>query len=184
MLINIIGVVTGAVLLIAALFILGFGKNHIDPLTNRIVMKVPILGTIKTRQPLVAIAFAGFALLIVFGRMAEADESARRQDESIAVDGTINNPSRTTVYFVAIPKGQYSQLGSNPFHTLIPKINNVDYRAEFVVDDNIVADQPVNVVNGRASLDFNNTSQSATQVLNVVPQVQVSDAAKTSFLKQ
>jgi hypothetical protein len=183
LLINIIGVITGAVLLIAALFILGFGKNEIDHVTDQIVMKVPILGTIKTRQPLVAIAFAGFALLIVFGRMAQSADQAQRQDESITVDGTINSPNGATVFFVAYPKGQYSQLRSGPLQTLIPKITNMDYRAEFVVNGTVVAEQPLNVVNGHADLsEFD--SQGAPQNLNVVPQIGASDAASANFLKR
>ena len=172
-----VGLVTGALLLIGTLVILGFGKHNLDPATNDISMKVPILGTIKTRSPLVFFACVGFTLVIVCSRMAP-------KEDSIVVDGQIDTVSPVTVYFVAIPKAQYHQQVSGPVHTSIPKVDNADYRAEFVVGDKLVDDKALTVVNGRASLGlFANSGSNSKTSQSLIPNVEVSDAAAQDFLK-
>ena len=50
-----IGIVTGALLLLGTLAVLGLGKHAVSPESDSINIKVPILGTIKTRNPMVFI---------------------------------------------------------------------------------------------------------------------------------
>ena len=180
-----IGIVTGALLLLGTLAVLGLGKHAVSPESDSINIKVPILGTIKTRNPMVFIACVGFALLITCYEMAQKDQLAAQKAESITVDGTIDSDSPVTVYFVAIPKAQYHQQGSGPIHTLIPKIDDATYRAEFVVGDRLADDQALTVANGHASLSpFTNAGLNAKTTSTVIPKVEVSDAAANAFLKQ
>jgi hypothetical protein len=104
--------------------------------------------------------------------------------ELITVDGKIDSTTPVTVYFVAVPAAEYHQQVSGDLHTSIPKLENAQYRAEFVVGDKLVDDKPLTVVKGRANLAlFTNAGTDSRNELNVIPQVKVSDAEAAAFLK-
>jgi hypothetical protein len=174
-----IGIFTGAILLLGALLILGFGNHvYINASTGEVIeFSVPILGKIKTRSPLIFFACIGFALIITCSRMAPTREL-------ITVDGKIDSTTPVTVYFVAVPAAEYHQQVSGEINTSIPKLENAQYRAEFVVGDKLVDDKPLTVVKGRANLAlFTNAGADSRNELNVIPQVKVSDAEAAAFLK-
>jgi hypothetical protein len=94
-----VGIVTGAVLLVGALLILGFGKHvYVNAATGEVIdFSVPILGRIKTRSPLIFFACVGFALIIVCSKMAPTEEL-------IIVDGKIDTKTPVTVYLWRFPR--------------------------------------------------------------------------------
>ncbi|HMD70185.1 MAG TPA: hypothetical protein VKF41_02520 [Bryobacteraceae bacterium] len=175
-----IGIVTGAVVLLISLLFLGFGKHvYVNAHTGEVIdFSLPILGRIKTRSPLIFFAGVGFALIIACSKMAPALDL-------IVVDGQVDSQTPVTVYFVAVPDGQYHQQVSGPLHTSIPKLGNSQYRAEFVVGDKLVDDKPLTVVKGHADLAaFSNSGAVANGGVNLIPQDKVGDAEAKAFLNK
>src|SRR5271157_213759 len=100
-----IGIVTGAMLLLGALGILGFGKRvYVDKDTGDIIeLAVPILGKVKTSSPFIVFALIGFTLIVTCSKLIPPTE------QLISVDGNITTQTPVDIYFVAVPSSQYHQ---------------------------------------------------------------------------
>jgi hypothetical protein len=173
-----IGIVTGAILLLGALGILGFGKRMYDVATREVIqLDVPIFGRIRSSSPFIIFAFIGFTLIIVCTGRVPAEQF-------INIDGSISTQKPVDIYFVAVPLSQYHQDFSGSFHTRVPKINDAQYRAKFVIDKEVVDDKELNVVKGQATLPlFRNQLSNSTGSLTVLPDIRTTDEQAKAFLR-
>ena len=173
-----IGIVTGAILLVGALGILGFGKRvYVNAATNEIIeLAVPILGRIKTSSPFMVLAFIGFTLIVTCSRLVPTVQL-------INVDGSITSQTPVDIYFVAVPSSQYHQDFSGPFHTTLPKLENARYRAKFVVNNEVLDDKDLAVVRDQATIVFNNELPNQKNNVVVQPDIRTSDEQAKKFLR-
>lgn len=174
-----IGIVTGAILLIGALGILGFGKRvYVNVATGDIIeLEVPILGKIKTSSPFIVFALIGFTLIVTCSKLIPTEQL-------INVDGIITTQKPVDIYFVAVPSSQYHQDFSGSFHTTLPKLEHARYRAKFVINNEVVADKELTVVRDQATLPiFRNDLPSQKDNMVVLPDIRTSDEQAKAFLR-
>jgi hypothetical protein len=172
-----IGIITGAILLLGALGILGFGKAYVSPTTGEMVeLAVPILGKIKTSSPFIIFAVIGFTLIVTCSKLIPTQQL-------INVDGSITSPKPVDIYFVAVPSSQYHQDFSGSFHTTLPKLDNARYRAKFVINNEVVDDKELTIVQNQATLpSFINDLSKPKDNTAVLPDIRVSDEQAKAFL--
>jgi hypothetical protein len=174
-----IGIVTGAILLLGALGILGFGKRvYVNATTGDIIeLAVPILGKVKTSSPFIVFALIGFTLIVTCSKLSPTEQL-------INIDGTITSRTPVDIYFVAVPSSQYHQDFSGSFHTTLPKLQNARYRAKFVINNEVLDDKEVVVVRDQATLPvFRNDLPSRRSDMVVVPDIRTSDDQAKAFLR-
>ena len=173
-----IGIVTGAILLLGALGILGFGTRvYVNATTGDIIeLAVPILGKIRTSSPFIVFALIGFTLIVTCSRLVPTLQL-------INVDGSITSQTPVDIYFVAVPSSQYHQDFSGPFHTTLPKLDNARYRAKFVINNEVLDDKDLTVVRDQATLVFKNELPNRKGNVVVQPDIRTSDEQAKAFLR-
>ena len=173
-----IGIVTGAILLLGAMGILGFGKRaYVNAATGEIIeLAVPIFGKVKTSSPFIVFALIGFTLIITCSKLIPTEQL-------ISVDGSIISQKPVDIYFVAVPSSTLHKDYSGPFHTKLPKLQNAQYIAKFVIDKAVVDEEEVTVVSGHATLNEFKTEPSIQKDTMVVPDIRTSDEQAKAFLR-
>jgi hypothetical protein len=163
--------------LVATIFLLYKGRIYLDSESKQpIEYDVPLFGKIKSQNPVL--------MMMVLGAVMVSGPALRGQPATEMVDvaaeiQTDGKPILTQ--FVEVPVYQNMKQTSGKFSMSLPRLaSGVNYRAQFLVDKYLIAEQDLTVKDGQAQLSpvvwIQPKSDSQIQ-----PKNEVSDADKKLF---
>jgi hypothetical protein len=138
----------GILLLLGTMVLLFYRRVFIDAESKQpIKFTLPVLGEISTQSPVV--------LLILIGAAMVTYPLTQMRAAVVSLEGSVDTGGETvSVLIVAVP--DYQQIRHTPgtLKTNIPLLNtNASYRALFIVDKQIIAEQDASLEGGRIKLN-------------------------------
>jgi len=140
--------VTGCLLLIGTMVLLFFRRIVLDKQTKAVTsFKLPLVGEIKTQAPVLVLVFVGAAMVMYPLTQVVAS--------TVTVNGSVDpGGGSVAVVVFADPDYAHSYDAATPFTFRVPLLKSqATYRVKFIVNRQVIDDQPVDVRNGIATLD-------------------------------
>jgi hypothetical protein len=137
----------GILFLMATMILLFFRRIYLDAETKQpIKFTLPIFGEISTQAPVLVLVLIGaFMVLYPLSKMGA---------DMVPLEGDIDTGGKSVnVIVVAVPAYEHTQDAAGTFTLNIPLLaTDTSYRVKFVVDKQIIDDQPAKLENGRLKL--------------------------------
>lgn len=167
----IISQVAGSLLLAGTIVLLFFRRVVLDKETKSATsFKMPLVGEIKTQAPVLIIVFVGAAMVMY--PMSQGTAS------TVTVSGTVDpGGGSVAVVVFADPDYAHSYDAATPFTFRVPLLKSqATYRVKFIVNRQVIDDQPVEVRNGVATLDpVSYTPKIPDPATKIEPKKEISD---------
>jgi hypothetical protein len=136
----------GIFLLISVMLLVGLRRIYFDAETKQpIEFEIPLLGKIRTQAP-------AFAIIAVGAGMVALPLSKMHEDLAV-LNGEISTGGKSvSVLIVPTPQYQVTTDASGPFTVTVPILPDASYRVKFLVDKQIIDDQPATLEHHRLVL--------------------------------
>ena len=137
----------GVLLVAATMVLLFFRRIYLDSETQQpIKFALPLFGEISTQAPVIVLVLVG-AFMVVY-------PLSKMSADTVSLEGHVDTGGETvSVLVVAVPDYEHSQDATGDFVVKIPLLATAaTYRVKFLVDKQVIDDQPATLKNGHFEL--------------------------------